>query len=101
MQNTVNLLRRTLTVLYFATIWIILVSSAHILSAQQQDAAASISGTVVDSHGSAVTNAAVIAKNQTTGAANQVTADNVGHFVGLRYRRNPYSDDAKNGKRFE
>jgi iron complex outermembrane recepter protein len=80
-QNTVNLLRRTLTVLYFATIWIILVSSAHILSAQQQDAAASISGTVVDSHGSAVTNAAVIAKNHTTGAANQVTADNVGHFV--------------------
>jgi iron complex outermembrane receptor protein len=84
MQNTVNSLRslrRALAIVYFAVIWMILISSARILSAQQQDAVASISGTVVDSHGSAVPNAAVVAKNQTTGAANQVNADNVGHFV--------------------
>ena len=80
MQNTVSL-RRALAVVYFAAIWVILVSSAHILSAQQQDAVTSISGTVVDSHGSAVPDAVVVAKNQTTGAANQVNADNVGHFV--------------------
>ncbi|HEY1984191.1 MAG TPA: TonB-dependent receptor [Terracidiphilus sp.] len=42
---------------------------------------ASISGTVVDSHGSAVPHAALEARNQTTGAAKQVNADNIGHFV--------------------
>ena len=80
MQSTVNSRKRVLTVVCFA-VWIFLVSSARILPAQQQDAVASISGTVVDSHGSAVPNAVVVANNQTTGAAKQVTTDNVGHFV--------------------
>jgi iron complex outermembrane receptor protein len=81
MKNSIGTLRRALAVVYFAAIWVTLVSSARILTAQQQDAATSISGTVVDSHGSAVPNAAVVVKNQTTGAASQVSADNVGHFV--------------------
>jgi iron complex outermembrane receptor protein len=79
MQNTVNSRWRVLAGLCFTAIW--LISSAHILFAQQPNAAASISGTVVDSHGSAIPDATIAAKNQTTGAASQVTADKVGHFV--------------------
>jgi iron complex outermembrane recepter protein len=81
MQNTVNSLRRAFAVVSFVASWMILVSPTRILSAQQQDAVASISGTIVDSHGLAVSDAAVMAKNQTTGADNQVNADNLGHFV--------------------
>ena len=47
----------------------------------QQDAAASISGTVLDSHGSAVPNATVVVKNQTTGVLGKVNADGAGHFA--------------------
>jgi iron complex outermembrane recepter protein len=46
----------------------------------QQDSAASISGTVVDSHGSAIARAAVVAKSQASGVLSQTTADNVGRF---------------------
>src|ERR1700728_1314395 len=81
MQNTVNSRKRGLAIVCFSAIWIFLVSSVRILSAQQQDAVASVSGSVVDSRGAAVPNAAVVAQNQTTGAARQVNADNVGHFV--------------------
>src|ERR1700735_3887938 len=79
MQNSISTLRRTLMVVSFLGGWMILLASAPSLSAQQQDA--SISGTVVDSHGLAVPEALVTAKNQATGAARQVTADNAGHFV--------------------
>ena len=44
-------------------------------------ASASISGTVVDSKGALVSDAAVIVKNQKTGAVSQANADNVGHFA--------------------
>ena len=81
MQSTVNSLKRVLAVVYFSAIWIFLLSSVHILSAQQQGGTASISGTVVDSHGSAVPNAAIVAKDQATGKTNQANADSVGHFV--------------------
>jgi iron complex outermembrane receptor protein len=63
------------------TICGIFLSSAPAQLMAQQDAAASISGTVVDSHGAAVPSAAVIAKNQATGAISKVSADNVGHFT--------------------
>ena len=79
MQNSISALRRTLMVVSFVAGWMILLASARSLSAQQQDA--SISGTVVDSHGLAVPEALVTAKNQATGAARQVTADSAGHFV--------------------
>jgi iron complex outermembrane recepter protein len=42
---------------------------------------ASITGTVVDSHGAAVVNASVVAKNQTTNALSKVNTDGVGHFA--------------------
>jgi iron complex outermembrane recepter protein len=41
----------------------------------------SISGTVVDSHGSAVPNASIVVKNQTTGVLSKVNGDGVGHFA--------------------
>jgi len=47
----------------------------------QQDGPASITGTVIDSHGLVIPDATVVAKNQTTGAATQAKADSVGHFV--------------------
>jgi iron complex outermembrane recepter protein len=47
----------------------------------QQDATASISGTVIDQHGAAVPNATVVAKNQATGSLSKVNADSVGHFA--------------------
>ena len=74
MWNPVTSLRRALAVVYFPAIWMILVLSARILCAQQQNAAASISGTVVDSRGLAVPNAAITAKNQATGAASRSMA---------------------------
>lgn len=49
-------------------------------AAQAQDATASITGTIVDTHGSAVAHATVVAKNQATGTLTTVTADGVGHF---------------------
>ena len=79
MQNSISSLRRTLMVVSFIAGWMILLASARSLSAQQQDA--SISGTVVDSHGLAVPGAVVTAKNQATEAAREVTADSAGHFV--------------------
>jgi iron complex outermembrane recepter protein len=81
MQSTVNTPRRAPAAVYFVAIWMIVVASAGLLFAQQPDAIASISGTVVDSRGLVIPNAAVVAKNQTTGVARQVNADNVGHFV--------------------
>ena len=57
------------------------ISPARTLSAQQPDAQASITGTVVDSNGSLVRDAAVTVKNQATGAVSAVNADNVGHFA--------------------
>jgi hypothetical protein len=78
MQNSISTLRRTLMVVSFVAGWMILLASARSLSAQQQDA--SISGTVVDSHGLAVPGALVTATNQATEAARQVTADGAGHF---------------------
>lgn len=80
MQNTLNLRRRALAFVCFSVIWIFLISSARTLSAQQ-NAGPSLSGTVVDSHGSVVPNAVVVAKNQATGVTSQVNADKVGHFA--------------------
>src|ERR1700744_4660282 len=54
-------------------------SSARCARAQQ-GSSASISGTVVDSHGSAVGRASVMVKNQASGATGQTTSDNFGHF---------------------
>ena len=50
-------------------------------SAAQDFAGASISGTAVDAKGSLVPNAAVLAKNEATGAITRTTADNTGHFA--------------------
>ena len=79
MQSTVCSRWRVFASVCFAAIWFI--SSAFILSAQEQDASASISGTVVDSRGSVVPHAAVVVKNQATGAQSKAEADNVGHFA--------------------
>src|SRR3984885_4247501 len=79
MQNSISSRKRTLMVVSFVAGWMILLAFARSLSAQQQDA--SISGTVVDSHGLAVPGALVTAKNQATEAARQVTADGAGHFL--------------------
>jgi iron complex outermembrane receptor protein len=57
-----------------------LLSAAAQLRAQQ-GGTASITGTVVDSHGAAVVNASVVAKNQTTNAVSPVNTDGAGHFV--------------------
>jgi iron complex outermembrane receptor protein len=54
--------------------------SARVLQAQQQ-AAASIAGTVVDARGAAVPHAAVEAKNQATGEVSKTTANDAGHFA--------------------
>jgi iron complex outermembrane receptor protein len=51
------------------------------LRAQQPDNSASISGTIVDSHGAAVARATVVVKNQATGVQSQANADGVGHFA--------------------
>jgi len=91
MQSTVNSRKRALAVVYFAVIWLCLTSSASILFAQQQNAAPSISGTVVDSHGSAVPNAVVVANNQATGAVSKANADKVGHFVVTGIPAGPYT----------
>jgi iron complex outermembrane recepter protein len=79
MQNSISSRKHTLMVVSFVAGWMILLAFARSLSAQQQDA--SISGTVVDSHGLAVPGALVTAKNQATDTARQVTADSAGHFV--------------------
>jgi iron complex outermembrane recepter protein len=78
-QNHKTFLSRVLAIVCFAAIY--LISSTCNLYAQQQDSSASISGTVVDSKGALVRDAAVIVKNQTTGAVSQANADNVGHFA--------------------
>jgi len=57
------------------------ISPARTLSAQQPEAQASITGTVVDANGSLVRDAAVTVKNQATGAVSVVNADSVGHFA--------------------
>jgi iron complex outermembrane recepter protein len=46
----------------------------------QQGSEASIAGTVVDSHGSAIARATIVAKSEASGAQSQATADNVGRF---------------------
>jgi iron complex outermembrane recepter protein len=51
------------------------------LRAQQPDNSASISGTIVDSHGAAVARATVVVKNQANGVQSQANADGVGHFA--------------------
>jgi iron complex outermembrane receptor protein len=80
MQSSINSLRRPCASVYFAALFMLLLSSARILTAQQQDATASISGTVVDSHGSTIPGATIAAKNQ-AGATTQATANSVGHFA--------------------
>lgn len=55
--------------------------AAPSLQSQQPTGAASIAGTVVDSHGGALAHAAVTVKNQATGAAAQTTTDGQGQFV--------------------
>jgi iron complex outermembrane recepter protein len=78
-QNHGTYLSRVLAIVCFATIY--LISSACNLYAQQQDSSASISGTVVDSKGALVRDAAVTVKNQATGTISQANADSVGHFA--------------------
>jgi len=78
-QNHKTYLSRVLAIVCFAAIY--LISSACNLYAQQQNSSASISGTVVDSKGALVTDAAVIVKNQTTGAVSHANADSAGHFA--------------------
>ena len=68
-------------VLSLCVLVLAVISPARTLSAQQPDAQASITGTVVDSNGSLVRDAAVTVKNQATGAVSKVNADNVGHFA--------------------
>ena len=51
----------------------VLFSAATLKLRAQQDAAASISGNIVDSRGAAVANASVVAKNQTTDAISKAT----------------------------
>jgi len=60
---------------------VLIVSARPIQLYAQQDTSASISGTVVDQHGSAVPNATVAVKNQATGALKKANADSVGHFA--------------------
>jgi iron complex outermembrane recepter protein len=54
---------------------------ANHLPAQQKEAAASISGTVVDSHGSAIPQATIVIRSESSGAHSETVADNVGHFA--------------------
>jgi len=81
MQSTLNSQRRPCAFIYFPTLLLLLISSARILTAQQPSTTASISGTVVDSHGSAIPNATVVAKDPATGVSGQATSNNVGHFL--------------------
>src|ERR1700734_2137400 len=81
MQSTFNSRRRPCASVFFAALFILLISSARILTAQTQDPTASISGTVVDSHGSTIPGATITAKDQTTGATTHANANSVGHFA--------------------
>ncbi|HSY36948.1 MAG TPA: TonB-dependent receptor [Acidobacteriaceae bacterium] len=81
MQSSINSLGRLCASVYFAALFMLLICSARILTAQSQDPTASISGTVLDSHGSTIPGATIAAKNQATGANTQVKANSVGHFV--------------------
>jgi iron complex outermembrane recepter protein len=81
MQSSINSQRRPCASVYFAALFMLLISSVHILTAQTPDATASISGTVVDSHASTIPGAIITAKNQATGATTQAKANSVGHFV--------------------
>ncbi|MBB6142710.1 iron complex outermembrane receptor protein [Silvibacterium bohemicum] len=60
-------------------VWLLSAAPAQLRA--QQDQTASITGTVFDSHGAAVANASVAAKNQTTNALSKVNTDGVGHFA--------------------
>jgi iron complex outermembrane receptor protein len=68
-------------VLSLCVVVLAVISPARTLSAQQPETQASITGTVVDSNGSLVRDAAVTVKNQATGAVSVVNADSVGHFA--------------------
>lgn len=71
--------RRRVCVIVLSGI-IYLCSSVCTLMAQSQQDSSAISGTVVDSHGSAIPNAAIVAKNQSTGVRSDANSDNAGQF---------------------
>lgn len=60
MKNPIGTLKHALMVASLVASWMIVISSARTLSAQQQDE--SIAGTVVDSHGLVIPNAVVTRK---------------------------------------
>jgi hypothetical protein len=71
--------RRRVCVIVLSGI-IYLCSSVCTLMAQSQQDSSAISGTVVDSHGSAIPHAAIVAKNQSTGVRSDANSDNAGQF---------------------
>lgn len=68
-------------VLSLCVLVLAVISPARTVAAQQPDAQASITGTVVDAKGSLVRDAVVTAKNHATGVVSKVNADSVGHFA--------------------
>jgi iron complex outermembrane recepter protein len=73
------------------TVCVLLLSAVPVQLQAQQDTAASISGTVLDSHGSAVPNATIVVKNQTTGTLSKATANGAGHFAITGIAAGPYT----------
>src|ERR1700733_13046197 len=78
MQTPAFAPRRVYAVLSFVLFY--LLASAYRLSAQQ-DATASIAGSIVVSRGLAVSPASVAVRNQATGEQSRADVDSVGHFV--------------------
>ena len=74
-----DLLKRWRRVLAVSTL-VILSMAGPVLLRAQQGTDATLTGTILDSQGNAVQNAAVSVKNESTAAIRQVTANAQGHF---------------------
>ena len=74
-----DLLKRWRHVLTVSTL-VILSMAGPVLMRAQQGTDATLTGTILDSQGNAVQNAAVSVKNESTAAIRQVTANAQGHF---------------------
>ncbi len=68
--------------------------TASCVLAQSATATGSVTGTVLDPRGSALPNAAVVVKNDTTGATHKSTADSQGHFSVSGLTAGKYSVEA-------